>query len=69
LDGTAKKKTKTVKTVEEQYLDLLGPVLLFLQGIDQTKVDPEFDWREEFDVISDALNRAKRAKALSIGQG
>jgi hypothetical protein len=69
LDGTAKKKGKTAKTVEEQYLDLLGPVLLFLQGIDQVKVDPKFDWAEEFGAVSAAVNRAKRAKGLSIGQG
>ena len=69
LETGKTKKTKTVKTIEEQYLDLLGPVLLFLQQIDQTKQDPKFDWREEFDAISDALNRAKKAKALSIGQG
>jgi hypothetical protein len=65
LDGTAKKKGKTVKTVEEQYLDLLGPVLLFLQGIDQTKQDPKFDWAEEFGAVSAAVNRAKKAKALA----
>jgi len=69
LDGTAKKKTKTVLTIEEQYLDLLAPVLLFLQGIDQVKIDPKFDWREEFDAISAAVGRAKKAKGLSIGQG
>jgi hypothetical protein len=65
LDGETKKKGKTVKTLEEQYLDLLGPVLLFLQGIDQTKQDPKFDWAEEFGVVSAAVNRAKKAKALA----
>jgi hypothetical protein len=69
LETGKTKKTKTILTVEEQYLDLLGPVLLFLQGIDQVKIDPKFDWREEFDAISAAVGRAKKAKGLSIGQG
>jgi hypothetical protein len=65
LEVNTTAKPKVTKTIEERYLDLLGPVLLFLQQIDQTKQDPKFDWREEFDAISDALNRAKKAKALA----
>jgi hypothetical protein len=65
LETGKTKKTKTVLTVEEKYLDLLGPVLLFLQGIDQTKEDPKFDWTEEFGAVSAAVNRAKKAKALA----
>lgn len=63
---TGKKKgAKVTLTTEEKYLDLLGPVLLFLQGIDLTKVDPKFDWNEEFSAISAAVTRAKKAKSLA----
>jgi hypothetical protein len=65
LESGNTKKTKVVLGLEEKYLELLGPVLLFLQGIDQTKQDPKFDWTEEFGVISAAVNRAKKAKALA----
>jgi hypothetical protein len=64
LETGKTKKTKVVLGLEEKYLDLLGPVLLFLQGIDQTKEDPKFDWTEEFGAVSAAVNRAKKAKAL-----
>jgi hypothetical protein len=65
---TAPAKGKQPKsTLEERYLTLLGPVLLFLQGIDLTKEDPKFEWRDEFDAISAAVDRAKTAKKLAVG--
>lgn len=65
---TAPAKGKQPKaTIEERYLTLLGPVLLLLQSVDLTKEDPKFDWRVEFDVISDAVDRAKIAKKLAVG--
>lgn len=66
--STGKTKGKQVKgSIEAQYLDLLGPVLLFLQKIDLTKTDPKFDWTEEFNAVSAAVNRAKVAKNLAGG--
>lgn len=65
LEVNTTAKPKVTKTIEERYLDLLGPVLLFLQQIDQTKQDPKFDWPEEFAAVSAAVNRAKKAKALA----
>ena len=67
FDTAAPKGKQPKATIEEQYLTHLGPVLLFLQGLDLTKVDPKFDWREEFDAISDAVDRAKTAKKLAVG--
>lgn len=65
---TGKKKGRETLTVEEQYLKTLGPVLLLLQKIDLTKVDPKFDWNEEFDSISRAVQRAKVAVKLATGK-
>lgn len=65
LEDPSKKGKKEVLTLEERYLNLLGPVLLFLQNIDQTKVDPKFDWQEEFAAVSLAVSRAKKAKTLA----
>ena len=67
LETTAPKGKQPKATIEEQYLTHLGPVLLFLQGLDLTKVDPNFEWREEFDCISAAVDRAKIAKKLAVG--
>lgn len=64
-EDPAKKGKKASITLEERYLNLLGPVLLFLQGIDLTKVDPKFDWNEEFTAVSTAVARAKKAKNLA----
>lgn len=65
---TAPAKGKQVKgSIESQYLDVLGPVLLFLQKIDLTKTDPKFDWTEEFNAANAAVNRAKVAKNLAGG--
>lgn len=64
-EDPSKKGKKASITLEEKYLNLLGPVLLFLQGIDLTKVDPKFDWNEEFAAISAATSRAKKAKNLA----
>lgn len=62
-----KKGTKEpTPTIEQQYLDALGPVLLFLQGIDQTRVDPKFDWKTEYDAVSAAVSRAKQARDLAL---
>jgi hypothetical protein len=63
---TAKGK-QTKGSIESQYLEALGPVLLFLQKIDLTKIDPKFDWSEEFAAINAAVLRAKAAKALAGG--
>lgn len=65
-DEAKKKGPKVPPTIEEQYLSVLGPVLLFLQGIDQTRVDPKFDWKVEFDAISAAVSRAKQAQTLAL---
>lgn len=67
FDTAAPKGKQPKATIEEQYLTHLGPVLLFLQGLDLTKVDPKFEWREEFDAISAAVDRAKTAKKLAVG--
>lgn len=64
--GTTKGK-QAKACLEERYLTLLGPVLLLLQSVDLTKVDPKFDWSEEFDAISAAVQRAKTAKKLAVG--
>lgn len=65
-DEKKKGVKKPTPTVEEQYLAILGPVLLFLQGIDQTRVDPKFDWKTEFDAVSAAVARAKQARDLAL---
>jgi len=66
--STGKTKGTQVKgSIEATYLEVLGPVLLFLQKIDLTKVDPKFDWTEEFAVINAAVLRAKTAKTLAGG--
>jgi len=67
LSKTTAKGKQVKGSIESQYLDLLGPVLLFLQKIDLTKVDPKFDWTEEFNAVSAAVNRAKTAKNLAGG--
>lgn len=67
LETAPVKGKQTKSTLEERYLTLLGPVLLFLQGVDLTKDDPKFDWSDEFDAISAAVQRAKTAKKLAVG--
>lgn len=64
-DEKKKGVKKPTPTIEEQYLTILGPVLLFLQGIDQTRIDPKFDWKTEYDAVSAAVSRAKQARDLA----